>query len=70
MVHNLGLEDLEIQVIVVINVSKPDRRESFWIEKLNTYNVVTGCQHWYHREADKELNTAVVKDKVRYINCL
>ena len=65
MVHNLDLEDLEIQVIVVIDVSKPDQRESFWIEKLNTYsNVVTGCQHWYQREADKELNTAVVKDKV------
>ena len=29
--------DLEIQVIDVTDVSRPNERESFWIEKLNTY---------------------------------
>ena len=29
--------DLEIQVINVTDVSRPNEQESFWIEKLNTY---------------------------------
>ena len=32
-----GLMDLEIQVIDVTDVSRPNERETFWIEKLNTY---------------------------------
>ena len=31
------LIDLKIQVIDVTDVSRPNERESFWIEKLNTY---------------------------------
>ena len=29
--------ELEIQVIDATDVSRPNERESFWIEKLNTY---------------------------------
>ena len=32
-----GLMDLKIQVIDVTDVSRPNERESLWIEKLNTY---------------------------------
>ena len=32
-----GLMDLKIQVIDVTDVSRPNERISFWIEKLNTY---------------------------------
>ena len=32
-----GLMDLKIQVIDVTDVSRPNERIRFWIEKLNTY---------------------------------
>ena len=32
-----GLNDFRAQVIDVTDVNKPTERESFWIEKLNTY---------------------------------
>ena len=32
-----GLNDFRVQIIDVTDVNKPTERESFWIEKLNTY---------------------------------
>ena len=32
-----GLMDLEIQMMDITDVNRPNERESFWIEKLNTY---------------------------------
>ena len=45
MVHNLGLEDLEIQVIVVINVSKPDQRENSHPSKSIYYSSTSNIHH-------------------------
>ena len=36
-----GLNDFRAQIIDVTDVNKPTERESFWIEKLNTY-----VHHW------------------------
>jgi hypothetical protein len=32
-----GLSDFRTQIIDIMDVNKPTERESFWIEKLNTY---------------------------------
>jgi hypothetical protein len=34
---HLGLSDFLVQVIDVTDVNNPTERESFWIEKLNSY---------------------------------
>ena len=34
---HLGLNDFRAQIIHVTDVNKPTERESFWIEKMNTY---------------------------------
>ena len=34
---NIGLSDFLVQVIDVTDVNNPTERESFWIEKLNSY---------------------------------
>ena len=33
----LGLEDLEVQIIDVTNKRGPTKRESFWVEKINSF---------------------------------
>ena len=37
LLRRLGLNDFRAQIIDVTDVNKPTERESFWIEKLNTY---------------------------------
>ena len=32
-----GIKDLSVQIIHITDVHNPNERESFWIEKLNTY---------------------------------
>ena len=32
-----GLRDLQVQIIDVTDINKPNERESFWIEKVMTY---------------------------------
>ena len=40
-----GLISLEIQVIDVTDLKRPNERESFWIEKLNTYVLPKGIKY-------------------------